>query len=193
MAPKKSLPSRAPTTQGKNRESHQSQCKRPGTFRNSSEPASQFEEEAEKLDLMPPVDLQAESHRKSGEVLRFWIIGSSNRYIDGLAKRNILEEKQLSMNGLKEHYHRVLENIQMMGYEFFTKVLGDYNETLIREFNAAYAASRTKEQKRNHVYFPLSQSKKLQHLVVPNQSTVHISNLRNQAWQNMTQNCKEGI
>ncbi|XP_070057288.1 uncharacterized protein [Nicotiana tomentosiformis] len=105
------------------------------------------EEEEAQLDLLPPVDLQAEARRKSGEDLRFRIPGSWTLYRDGLEKRKILEQKQLSLNGLKEHYPHVLENIKKRGWEFFTKVPGEYNETLVRKFYDAYATSRNSEQR----------------------------------------------
>lgn len=48
------------------------------------------------------------------------------------------------MNGLKEHYPYVLDNIQKRGWEFFTELLGEYNKAIVREFYGAYAASITK-------------------------------------------------
>lgn len=56
------------------------------------------------------------------------------------------------MNGLKEHYPHVLENIEMRKWEVLTEVPGEYNETLVKEYYAAYATSRNAEQKRNHVF-----------------------------------------
>jgi len=46
-------------------------------------------------------------------------------YRDGPTKRKILEEKKLGLNGLKEHYPHVLENIIKRGCEFFSQVPGE--------------------------------------------------------------------
>lgn len=126
--------------------------KRTGTSRNSSEPVSQFEEDEAQLELFPRVDPRAEARRKKVEDLRFSITGSWPIYKEGLDKRKIIEEKMLSENGLKEHYLHVLDNIQKRGREFFTESPGEYNETLVREFYGAYAASKTKNQAKHHSY-----------------------------------------
>ncbi|XP_075083549.1 uncharacterized protein LOC142167284 [Nicotiana tabacum] len=116
MEPRKSIAMRLPPARGKKRAAPNQQ-------------AQQF-------------DLQAKARRKSGEDSRFGVPGSWNLYKEGIKKRNILEEKKLSLNGLKENYPHIIENIQKRKWGFFMDALDDYNETLVREFYASYAASR---------------------------------------------------
>lgn len=61
---------------------------------------------------MPPLDPCAEVRRKNAEdTLKFSIAVSWTKYREAREKRNILEEKRLSVNGLKENYPHILENI----------------------------------------------------------------------------------
>lgn len=59
--------------------------------------------------------------KNSEDKLRFSIVGSWNKYRATLEKRNILEEKQLSVNGLKENYPHIVEYIKKREWEFFTE------------------------------------------------------------------------
>ncbi|XP_075100380.1 uncharacterized protein LOC142176457 [Nicotiana tabacum] len=106
----------------------------------------------EKVDVCARV--QAEARRKLGEnlKLRFGIKGSIDMCKTTLSKRNILEDNQLSLNGLSKHYPHILENIKQRKWEFLIEASDEYNETIIREFYASYGASRSAPQKRNRIF-----------------------------------------
>lgn len=110
--------------------------------------------QSEAEELRPSINIEAEERRKRGEdfQLRFGVDGSREVFRKGLTKRKILGEKQLSLNGLKDKYPHILENIKTRRWENFTEPPTEYNETLVREFYASYGASRTKYHKRNKVF-----------------------------------------
>ncbi|XP_059277196.1 uncharacterized protein LOC132031304 isoform X1 [Lycium ferocissimum] len=89
---------------------------------------------------------QAELRRKKREdAFRFSrILGIKEMFLESGEKRNFNDEKQFSLNGLKESFPRVLELINKHDWDVFTDPPRKYNQTLVREFYAVYVPAMKK-------------------------------------------------
>ncbi|XP_059283778.1 uncharacterized protein LOC132037300 isoform X2 [Lycium ferocissimum] len=84
--------------------------------------------------------------KKADDEARFSLPGSKDKLIAGKIKQSLNEEKKLSLNGLKDNFPVLLENIKKRGWMCFTESPGYYCEVLVWEFYAAYAAKSGKKR-----------------------------------------------
>lgn len=130
----------------------------------SSKSPSQYEEERVPLNPVPAVHPRTKMQNKNFEdKIKFSAAGSWDKFKVVLHKRNILEEKKLSLNELNDNYPHIFDNITKWEWEFYTEPQGDYNEVVMREF---YTASFTRSKQGTVLTCRRSKLEGLMYLVV---------------------------